>query len=329
MQPATSNQQRATSIKFLFGLYVLFVIYGVAMPLQPDLTRSGMRHRWKHAERIPFLNSEGGRLSLGDAVGNILFFVPFGLFLHGWRQTRRLETADAAREQIGISPSLLAALAFSSAIECGQLFLDGRVTSVNDVINNLVGALIGIRLAAAHPGLIANTWEALKRMARQRPLWALWMATMALQTIFALAPYDFTLKKENFQRQLLRWQYSWQELRGIRQIHLVADSWLQNFPHHERLLVSLFGTLGCAALLGALALWCWRRYWPHSRRNFWGLVLAALTFYPALAVLQFTVQSIHPYPFFPAAGVLGVVIGTLLMGTFFHLAAIVQNHSVG
>lgn len=309
-----------TSIKFLFWFYALFVCYGVTMPLHPDLTRSGFRHRWKHAERVPFLNSEGRRLSLGDAMGNILLFVPFGFFLHSWRLSRRTETAGSFRGQINISQSLLTALAFSGAIECGQLFLDGRVTSINDIINNLIGALIGIRLAAAHPGLVANTWDTLKRMARLRPLCAFWMATMVVQTIIALAPFDFTLKMESFQRQWLRWQYLWQELGTVGQNHLIACSWLQDFPHRERLLASLFGTLGCAVLLGALAILCWRRYWPHSPRIFWGSTLVTLGFYPALAILQFTVQSIHPYPFFPAAGVLGFIAGMLLMAALLQLA---------
>jgi hypothetical protein len=149
-------------------------------------------------------------------------------------------------------------------------------------------------------------------MARLRPLLALWMATMALQTMIALAPFDFTLKKENFQRQWLRWHYSWQELPSTGQINPAAGSWLQNFPHHERLLTSLLGTSGCAVLLGALAVWCWRRYWPHSARNFFGLILAAFAFYPALTILQFTVQSLHPYVLFVIAGLAGVATGVLL-----------------
>ncbi len=261
-------------------------------------------------------------------MGNILLFVPFGFFLHGWRQTRRLERADSSRDPLGISPSLLATLAFSGAIECGQLFLDSRVTSVNDVINNLGGALIGIRLAIAHPGLIANTSEALKRMARLRPLWALGMATMILQILIALAPFDFTLKKENFQRQWLRWQYSWQELRSIRQIDSGSGEWLQKFPHQERLLASLLGTLGCSVLLGALAALSWRRYWPHSPRNFRRLMLPLLGFYPVLAILQFTVQSLHPYPIFLTAGVAGVLAGTLLMQAFLQLAATIQKRGI-
>jgi hypothetical protein len=252
-------------------------------------------------------------------VGNILFFVPFGFFLHSWRQSRRTETAGSSREQIRISQSLLAALAFSSAIECGQMFLDGRVTSVNDVINNLVGALIGIRIAVAHPGLVANTWDTLKRMARLRPLLALWLATMAVQTIIALAPFDFTLKKENFQRQWLRWQYSWQKLRSPEQVSANVEGWLRRFPHREHLLANLIAAAGCAIVLGALAVVCCHRYGPPSPRICRATIAATLFFYPALTILQFTVQSIRPHVLFPMAGLGGVSIGMLLMGAFFFI----------
>jgi glycopeptide antibiotics resistance protein len=308
----TGDQQRATSIRFLFWLYVLFVIYGIAIPLRPDLTRAGMRHRWKHAERIPFLNSQGQRLSLGDAVGNILLFVPFGLFLHGWRQARRLEIPGAAGDRIGISFSLLVTLLFSGAIECGQLFLDGRVTSVNDVINNLAGAFIGIRLASAHPLLIANTWQALKRIARQRPLWALWLATMAAQTLLALAPFDFTLKMENFQRQWLRWQYSWQALPGAGQISPSQQNFFRQFPHPEQLLVALFITMGCGVLLGAFWVLSCQRYGNRSPHLAWGSALGTFGFYPILSLVQFTVQSVRPLVFFLIAGLGGVTMGALL-----------------
>jgi glycopeptide antibiotics resistance protein len=315
-QPATSNKQPATSIKLVFWLYALFVVYGATLPLHPDFTRSGMRHRWKHAERIPFLNSEGGRLSLGDAVGNILLFVPFGLFLQSWRQSRRLETAASSHDPLGISPSLLAALAFSGTIECGQLFLDGRVTSVNDVLTNLLGAFIGARLAVTYPGLVANIWEALQRMARRRPLWAFWMATMAVQTMIALAPFDFTLKKESFQRQWLRWQYSWQELKSSGQIFSSAHIFLRQFPHTEHLAAVLFTTAGCSALLGAFLILGCQRYGNSSLRLIWGATLITFGFYPALAIAQFAVQSVRPFVFFPVVGLCGVIFGAGLMFVF-------------
>ncbi len=282
------------------------------MPFHPDLTRSGLQHRWHRAERVPLLNSEGHRLSLGDAVGNILLFVPFGFLLHSWRQARRLETASRSSEQAGINPALVTALCFSGMIECGQLFLDGRTASVNDVINNLIGAVVGIRFACAHPGLAANAWERLKSMARVRPAWALWLTVMAVQAALALAPYDVTLKMENFQRQWLRWQYSWQEAQNLSPNSAIAGTWLQNFPQQSRLLASLLSTAGCAASLGALAVFSCRRYRLRSPRFCPGLILATLAFYPALTILQFTVQSLHPYVLFPITGFAGVVLAMLL-----------------
>jgi glycopeptide antibiotics resistance protein len=320
-QPMTSNKQRATGSKFLFWLYVLFVVYGVTLPWQPDLTRSGMENRWQHAERIPFLNSEGRRLSFGDAVGNILLFVPFGFFLQNLRQSRPTETADFSSAQRGISPSLLAALAFSSAIECGQLFLDGRVTSVNDVINNVVGAFIGIRLAVAHPGLVANSWEALKRMALLRPFLALWLATLTVQTIIALAPFDFTLKKENLQRQWLRWQYSWQALPSVGGISPSKHNFLHQFPHTEHLLVALFITIGCGVSLGAFWVISCQRYKNHSPHLIRGSTWVTLSFYPILTIAQFTVQSVRPFVLFPVAGLCGVTMGALLLFTFSKITA--------
>jgi glycopeptide antibiotics resistance protein len=325
MQPVEAQRRSrlggTTSVKLFFWLYFLFVIHVVAIPFQLDLTRSGLRHRWQHAERVPFLDGHGRRLSLGDAVGNILFFVPFGFFLHSWRQARRLEIPGFSRDQIDVYPSWLAALSFSGAIECCQLFLDGRTASVNDVMANLAGALIGIRLAGARPGLAANVWERLMRMAFARPLWALGMATMAVQTFFALAPFDFSLKMENFQRQWLRWQYSWLALPNVEHVSPSDHHFLRQFPHSEHLLAALLITIGCGTLLGAFWIWGCHRHGNGSPRLAQGSTLVALGFYPALAILQFTVQSVHPFVLFPIAGLGGVTAGALLMFTFLQLTA--------
>jgi hypothetical protein len=134
-----------------------------------------------------------------------------------------------------------------------------------------------------------------------------------LQTLVALAPFDFTLKMESFQRQWLRWRYYSQELGNLSQLSLVSDGWLQVFPHHEHLRLTLIGTLAIAVWLGALAVVCWRRYWRHSFRRFWQLLTATLCFYPCLLILQFSVQPVHPNPLFLLAGVVGVIIGMLLI----------------
>jgi hypothetical protein len=195
-----------------------------------------------------------------------------------------------------------------------QLLLDGRNSSVNDVMNNVLGAYLGLRLANAYPALVATKWNALERIARARPLLALWLATMALQTLLALAPFDFTLKTKAFSYQWLRWHYSWQELRDLPKSSLLAGNGLQGISHHARLRLTLLGTAAIAGWLGALAIVCWRRYWRHSSRIFWQLATATLCFYPFLTILQFSVHSVHPSLLFLLAGEMGVATGMLLTG---------------
>ncbi|MDZ7289269.1 MAG: VanZ family protein [candidate division KSB1 bacterium] len=315
---ASSSVHKVTTVILL--LYSLFIFYMVAIPFQLEWTRSSLRHHWKRAECIPFLNSEHKVLSLGDAVGNILLFVPFGFLLHLRRLNRGTpESAGHAGNHANTRPSLLAALLYSGTIELMQLFLNGRNTSINDVINNVVGAYMGIRLARAYPGLLAVAMSELKRFSRTRPVFMLWLATLLLQTLLALAPFDFTLKLENFQRQWLRWQYSWQALPELWQLFPSTAEWLYRFPHQEQLRTTLVITCGCAFWLGMLSVFCGFRYWPQTSRIFRRIIFISLGFYPFLSLLQFTVQSIHPFVLFPLTGILGLMAGMLLMGVFFLL----------
>src|SRR4051794_31688554 len=73
--------------------------------------------------------------NLVETMGNIAVFVPLGACL--LIATRRLVPA------VGLATLL------SAASETGQLFLPGRVASVDDVLANVVGALAGALLALA------------------------------------------------------------------------------------------------------------------------------------------------------------------------------------
>jgi hypothetical protein len=291
----------------LFWICVLFIFYETAMPFRFDLTRSGLRYRLERSEWIPFLDNDGSWLSLADAVGNVLLFVPFGFFLHHWRLRRRsFERAD----KVDVRTSLLAALFYSAAIEILQLSLDRRTTSANDLITNFVGAYLGAKLALADPGLIEAAWNRIRQIFRTHPAFAAWLAIMLVQIFIALPPFDFTLQQENFQRQLLRWQYSCKVLPSLWQSS--AATW-QHFPPQEHLLVKLLGTVGCGLTLGALVVYGCRRYWTRSPGISGGSLLITLCLYPLLTILQFTVQSIHPVVFFPLAGSIGVMSGMFLM----------------
>ncbi len=324
--PATGDQQRdgnRAAAGILFLLCALFILYQTAIPFRFNLTPSGLRHRWERSEWIPFLDTDGGLLSLADAVGNVLLFVPFGFFLQHWRLLRRTREAG---DNIGVRPSLLAALFYSAAIEILQLTLDRRITSVNDLMTNFTGAYIGVKLALAKPGLIGATRSEIRRIFHTRQLVVAWFAVLLAQTLIALPPFDFTLKQENFQRQILRWQYSWRALPGLWQTSGNGIEFLQEFPHPESLAVTLLATGGCGILLGSFCVLCRQRYNTVSPRLIWIVTLATLGSYPILTLLQFTVQSARPFVLFPIAGIGGVILGVLLMAAILRLGSKSKRH---
>jgi len=315
--PTSGDGQFATPRIFagvLFGLCVLFIFYETAIPFRLNLTHSGLQYRWNRSEWVPFLDNDGSWLSPADAIGNVLLFMPFGFFLHHWRLAQ-------ATASISVRASVLAGLFCSCVIEIFQLGLDRRTTSTNDVVTNFAGTYIGVRLALARPELIGAAWNRIRQISQTRPALAAWLAVMAMQIAIALPPFDFTLQQENFQRQLLRWQYSWHALSSLLPFSQNRLEFLQNFPHHEYLLATLIATAGFGFLLGSSWILCCHQYGPASRGILWGSALATLGFYPALTLLQFMVQSVRPVVLFPIAGLSGVILGTLLTTIFLRLAS--------
>ena len=330
-QPTTSDPQgllgqqietgRAVAGILFIGC-VLFILYETAIPFRLNLTRSGLQYRWHRSEWIPFLDNDGSWLSLADALGNALLFIPLGFFLHHWRLARRsIHSGDS----ISVRASVLAGLFYSGAIEIFQLGLDRRTTSTNDIITNCAGTYLGVRLALARPELIGVIWNRVRRLAQARPALVAWLAIMVVQIVIALPPFDFTLQQENFQRQWLRWQYSWRALPGLLSFSQSWFEFLQNFPHYEHLLATLIATGGFGILLGSSWIWSCQQYGPASRGIARVSTLVTLIFYPALTLLQFMVQSVRPVVLFPLVGVGGVALGALLMLTFLRLTPIFQT----
>lgn len=307
---------RQTLAGFLLGLCILIILYETAIPFRLNLTRSGLHYRWNRSEWIPLLDNDGSWLSMADALGNVLLFIPFGFFLHHWRLARH---SNASRVSVGVRVSVLAGLLYSCVIEIFQLGLDRRTTSTNDIITNFAGTYVGVRLALARPELIGRFWNRARQITRTRPVLVVWLALMFMQTVIALPPFDFTLQRENFQRQLLRWQYSWNTLPNILSFSENGWGFLKIFPHYEYLVVTLCVAAGLGILLGASGIFCCQQYDSASSRLFGGVLLATFFFYPALTVLQFMVQSARPVVLFPLAGNTGVALGAVLMFIFLRL----------
>jgi len=313
MPPQTNKPQAMTNYlvtSCLLVFYFLFILYETVIPFRLETVRAGLQRNLARAEVIPFLNHEFGRLSFGDVLGNIFFFIPLGFFLYHWRRARRDESPE---EKLTLGALLAAAGFYSLAIEFLQLFLDKRISSINDVMMNSTGAYLGLRLARLYPDFVTLAINQSQRLARARPVFVCWIALILVQTLGALAPFDFSLKLESLQRQLQRWEYSWQVLPEFWRGPSIGQSLSQHFPHQAHLTFTLFTTALLALLLGALTVFCCQYYWRRTPRLFWGSLILSAILYPALTAAQFIVQSAHPYIFFPLLSLSGVLIGILLM----------------
>lgn len=110
--------------------YLLFVIYLLSLfyivTFQDDNYGLSNFVPFKEIFRYKFTS----KLFVKNILGNILLFMPFGLFISAYLDNRK------------IFPSLILTLISSVSIEIVQ-YLIGRVFDVDDIILNLVGGLIG------------------------------------------------------------------------------------------------------------------------------------------------------------------------------------------
>ena len=118
--------------------YTVFVIYGSLVPLH--FRPRPLGEALEYFQRIPYLDLGIG--SRADWVANILLFVPLAYLWLGALCANRGGVAKA----IGSGFVLLCCVGLSVAIEFAQLFFPPRTVSLNDVIAECIGAVIGIVL---------------------------------------------------------------------------------------------------------------------------------------------------------------------------------------
>ncbi len=124
---------RVTRLWYAWGVFTLLV--GI-LPLHNFV---GHAH-WQYIRWVPTpdqLSSPAILLDLGiDAVANILLFVPFGLLY----ALRGLDGKPLAPRHL-----LLMAFALSFSIEYYQVYCHNRSTSLLDLLDNVLGAYLGMK----------------------------------------------------------------------------------------------------------------------------------------------------------------------------------------
>lgn len=119
---------------------ILILLVGI-LPLHNFV---GHAH-WQYIRWVPTpdqLSSPAVLLDLGlDAIANIILFLPFGLLY----ALRGLEGRSISRGRL-----MLMAFTLSFGIEYYQVYCHNRSTSLLDLLDNVLGAYIGMRVGEAY-----------------------------------------------------------------------------------------------------------------------------------------------------------------------------------
>lgn len=123
-------------------LRVLFVVYlaaVLALTLWPALPTTDVPY-WAD-ETLDLVHDLGIPLSFGvlEASSNVVMFVPFGVL--GVVLLRSATGWSVARAAGAV---VVVALVLSAAIETAQRVIPGRVPTVQDVVMNTLGAVVGV-----------------------------------------------------------------------------------------------------------------------------------------------------------------------------------------
>jgi len=114
----------------------VFVVYGSLVPL--DFKSLPLSDAWEHFKNIQYLQLGLG--SRADWVANILLFIPLAFL---WMAVLSANSSFYKRLVVSVCVSFLCILLCVS-IEFTQLFFPARTVSINDIIAECIGTVIGV-----------------------------------------------------------------------------------------------------------------------------------------------------------------------------------------
>jgi glycopeptide antibiotics resistance protein len=178
----SSALDRLVSVRALFVLSALFIVYATTLPFDfahaPTLAR---------AQLIPLWDPARGRLgSIPDIVQNVVLFMPLGFFWARSWPRRSLLASGALAALLGFALSL--------TVEILQTMSEVRTPSATDLVTNTLGAGLGGGLGALW-GTHLDAWAraGVARLQRRQPGLLVLLGLLAIVAFTLLAPFIPTL----------------------------------------------------------------------------------------------------------------------------------------
>lgn len=180
-------------------LYVIGIVYGSLIPF--ELRPHTFYQALDQFIHIRFLDL--GVVSRADWIANILLYIPLGFLTLGWL------SSVAGRARLGAGLVIIAA-GFSSfvafSVEFTQIFFAPRTVSINDLIAEHLGSVLGIVLFLAVRKPVSDGLRHLSTGGHR--------ALVALLSLYAMAyialslfPYDFVLSLKELEWKLASDRY--------------------------------------------------------------------------------------------------------------------------
>jgi len=180
-------------------LYALLVVYGSLVPF--DFRAFPLEDALRRFAQIRYLQL--GVESRADWVANILLYVPLAfLALGGLSSDRALLRALAA------PLVLVTCVAISIAIEFTQQFFPPRTVSLNDLLAESMGSVLGILLWWASGGKVRLLVVSLLAKEKNATYAGLILYSVAYLA-FSMFPYDFLISTEEIRAKLAGPFFHW------------------------------------------------------------------------------------------------------------------------
>lgn len=179
---------RRLVLLLLAALFVAFAAYGSFVPLR--LRHVGLSEAVRQFAATPLVSVR--HASGSDFITNVLLFVPIGFLLLG-------AVADRSRglAVVLLLPVVAIGAALSVAIEFGQIFVQGRTPSWNDVVAESFGGLIGaVVWVMVGSGVIEWLAKLFRSESQSDRVYRILGAYVGVWAVLGLLPFDFTVRLE-------------------------------------------------------------------------------------------------------------------------------------
>jgi len=195
-----NNQpERNTSITYAALAYLCFVIYGSLVPL--DFHALPWNLALQHFGAIPWLAMDS--ISRADWVANLVLYVPLA-FLLMWAQRPRSSAGYWAASIV----TLMVCVALALGIEFTQIYFPPRTVSLNDIVAEIIGSVLGVGLWLGMGEGIARRFTRLGKPG-DGALAAAFVLYLVGYLAVSFFPYDFVVASSELAARFANGRNGW------------------------------------------------------------------------------------------------------------------------